>query len=118
MRATRASILSLLIVLPLAGPALADQAVVTTKSVNVRAGASTTDTVRGTLAQGTIVEILETSGEWYRVRTVDGRLEGWVNARLLERRAAPAASASPASRSTGLTIDHHAVACLVAEQFP
>ena len=100
----------------------ADTATVVANSANVRAGAGTTHAVVGTLARGTSVEILETSGDWIRVRAAS--VEGWVSARLVQRAAAaappPETTRPPASADANparVTIDHREVSCLVAEEF-
>jgi hypothetical protein len=102
----------------------AEPATVTADAANLRSGAGTQHPVVGALKRGTRVEILETSGPWHRVRAAEGGLEGWVSARLLERSAPGAAPPTAASRPQpaaptggGVTIDHRAVSCLVAEEF-
>jgi SH3-like domain-containing protein len=109
-----------------AAPLLAaDSATVKATSVNLRAGAGTSHAVVGTLPRGSVVEILETAGDWHRVRTSDRKLEGWLSARLVERAAGPAAAAPvsappaalPVENRAGVSIEHRAASCLVAEQY-
>lgn len=60
--------------------------VVNVSALNLRSGASTNAPITGVLTLGTSVEIAETNGDWYRVRTsVNGNLqEGYVYARYIE----------------------------------
>jgi curli biogenesis system outer membrane secretion channel CsgG len=50
---------------------------VTSSSVNIRSGAGTEYGVVTTATKGTKLTMLEESGSWYKVRTIDGK-EGWV----------------------------------------
>ncbi len=59
-------------------------AVVNTDVLNVRQGAGLDHPVLGVITQGQRVSLLETAGEWWRVRTAEG-LEGWVYAAYMKR---------------------------------
>lgn len=50
---------------------------VTSSSINIRSGAGTEYGIITTAAKGTKLTLLEESGNWYKVRTIDGK-EGWV----------------------------------------
>ena len=66
--------------------ALADnEGTVNCSALNIREGASTDETRIGTLAEGTKVTILETSGDWYKVNVVmDGTtVTGYVSAQYI-----------------------------------
>lgn len=114
------------------GPILAESARVNVPAANVRSGPSATSAVVGSAPRGTVVEIVETSGEWLKVRSADGSLQGWISARLVERvpeapAPAPAptaqrpASAPPVSAAVappGVAIDHKEIKCVLAEEYP
>jgi len=53
----------------------------TNADANVRKGPSTNFDVVGTLAKGTRVTIIDTSGSWYRIKA--GNIEGYVSSSLL-----------------------------------
>jgi len=124
-----------LLITLIAALASAEPATITAISANLRSGAGTSHPVVATLKRGARVEILETSGEWYRVRAADGGATGWVSARLVQKgatggsapAAAPAATAAPTTRSAPApaasggsgraSIEHRQVGCLVAEEF-
>ena len=122
-----------LLITLIAALASAEPATITAISANLRSGAGTSHPVVATLKRGARVEILETSGEWYRVRAADGGATGWVSARLVQKGAAgasaPAAApapvtaaparSGPAAASGGgrASIEHRQVGCLVAEEF-
>ncbi len=53
-------------------------ATVTASSLNVRSGASTSNSVVGKLARGTKVEILASSNGWYQIKYA-GNKTGWVS---------------------------------------
>ena len=128
---TLRAILALALCLCLAtGPAWADSARVAAANANLRAAPGPGNRVVATLARGTALEVLESSGEWLRVRVVQTRAEGWISRRLVEttgsgavtsppaaRPSAPAAPAAPAAAAT-LSIDHRDVGCVVAGQYP
>jgi SH3-like domain-containing protein/nitrous oxidase accessory protein NosD len=50
---------------------------------NVREGPGSSHAVLLTVRQGTLLDIAETSGQWHRVRTADGK-DGWLFADLLD----------------------------------
>jgi len=50
---------------------------VTSSSVNIRSGAGTEYGVVTAVTKGTKLTMIEESGSWYKVRTIDGK-EGWV----------------------------------------
>lgn len=52
--------------------------VVTANSLNVRSGAGTSYSIVGSLSKNTKVEITQTSGSWYKIKS--GSLVGWVSA--------------------------------------
>lgn len=54
---------------------------VTASRLNVRAGPSTSEPILGQLARGSRVEVLETAGHWYRVRSA--ALQGFVHGAYL-----------------------------------
>ena len=74
-------------------PAEAREAVVKSGSgVNVRGGPGTGYDLVGSAAANERLPVLETSGEWVKVRLAGGR-QGWVAGWLVEVRQAPAAPA-------------------------
>jgi hypothetical protein len=128
----RATVALALCVCLAAGPAWADTARVTAASANLRSAPNIGSRVVSTLARGTRLEVLESAGEWLKVRVLDTRAEGYVNRRLVEVApgppAAPAApsaktpppAAPPAATAGGaaVSIDHRDVGCIVAGQYP
>ncbi len=115
-----------------AGPAWADTALVTAANANLRAAPGTASRVMATLAHGARLEVLGASGEWLKVRVVDGQAEGWIHRRLVDvvpgaSSAPPPAlsppatatpSAAPAAAAAPVSIDHRDVGCIVAGQYP
>jgi SH3 domain protein len=81
---------SLLALAALAAAARAEPAWVRGAPLNLRAGAGLEQPVVGQLDPAERVEVIESAGEWTRVRRPDGR-EGWVAASYLLRGAPPAA---------------------------
>lgn len=71
---------------------------VATAAVNVRTGQSTDTAIVGQIAQGDVVEVLQTpGGDWVQIRR--GELTGWVYRPLLKKTSAAAArTAEPAPR--------------------
>jgi N-acetylmuramoyl-L-alanine amidase len=66
-----------------APPVQTATATVKSASLNLRSEANTTSTILGSLSQGTTLELLQNQGDWYQVKTPDGRT-GWVAGWLLE----------------------------------
>jgi hypothetical protein len=108
-----------------AGPALADSAKVTAGTANVRSGPGVDTRVVASVPRGTVLQVLETSGDWHKVRSADGAVQGWIRSHLVAivpSAAAPAASppraeaapVAPSVASAGLAIDHKDVSCMVA----
>ena len=64
-----------------ASPAQARYMLVNSDALNVRRGPSTDHTVVGQLAKNTRVQVLNSSGQWWRIRS--GNIEGYVNSRFL-----------------------------------
>jgi hypothetical protein len=114
------------------GVAAADSARVTARTANVRYGPSADTRAVAQVARGAVLEVVETSGDWHKVRSADGAVEGWIRSHLVEivrsgaaRPAAPppataGSTAAPApapppptASSAGVVIDHTDVACLV-----
>lgn len=62
--------------------AQADTATINTGVANVRSGPGTGNEIVGSIYQGTEVEIVDYSGEWYKIRL--GNLNGWMSAALLD----------------------------------
>lgn len=83
-------ILCLLFFLNAAGPALAEKAYVTdTFRITFRTGPSLENKIVAMLASGQAVEVLESQGDWSRVRLLgrgDDTEEGWVLSRYLTPR--------------------------------
>lgn len=63
--------------------ASADWRVVTGDNVNLRAGPGTGNDVVASLSLGTRAEFLGSDGNWHRIRTSDGAVEGWIYAKYL-----------------------------------
>lgn len=115
-----------------AAPALADAARVTATNANLRSAPGANSRVVATLARGVLLEVLDVSGDWVKVRVAETKAEGWVHRRLVDmpagvRPAAPAAPRPPApaapapaapAAATAVTIDHRDVGCVVAGQYP
>lgn len=66
------------------GPAVAQppqppslRSLVVIKKANLRAGASTKSRIIGTLTKGVTLEILDRSGDWFRIKSASG-LTGWI----------------------------------------
>src|SRR5688500_13379089 len=78
------------------GPGWADAVRVATNAVNLRRGPGTLTPIVATLARGEVLEVLDKSGDWYRVRTTSG-ITGYVSARWVEPStvAQPRAETSP-----------------------
>lgn len=120
-----------------AGAQGADVVQVIANVLNVRQGPGTHTPVIATVGRGEPLEVLERTGEWYRVKTRSGT-EGYVSARLVQpvapavggsgtatatRPPAPApparATAPPAAGSSERpVIAHKDVGCVVAGQYP
>jgi hypothetical protein len=114
------------------GPILAESARVKVPAANVRSGPSAMSAVVGSAPRGTVVEVVETSGEWLKVRSAGGSLQGWISSRLVERVPdAPAPAPAPAAQQPapappvaaavappGVAIDHKDVKCILAEEYP
>lgn len=102
-----------------AGPLLAETVRVTASAANVRSGPSTASKIVGSAPHGTVLEVLEKSGDWRKVHSADAGIEGWIHGRLLEPvRAAPAAAeAAKAPAAAPLVIEHKDVGCLLAGQY-
>ncbi len=78
---------------------------VTASTLNVRAAASTSGTLVGTLAKSTIIEIIGTSGSWYKVLQGSTGLVGYVSSQYITKTtvgptATPAATATPTASPT------------------
>lgn len=76
--------------------AYAASGTVTASALNVRSGGSTSDSIITTIAKGTTVEILSTSGEWHQV-SVNG-VTGYVHSSYIST---GGSSSSEGSGSTG-----------------
>ncbi len=86
-KSVRAILVLSLAVLMLLSPALAEEFVCVrdTGSLNVRLGPDTTYSKLGYLTRGQWVEVIGESGNWYYVRSLDGRLEGYASKNFLSR---------------------------------
>jgi hypothetical protein len=109
-------------------PLQAESVQVTATTINVRGGPSTGSAVVATAARGEALEVLERTGDWYRVRTRAG-VEGYVSAQFVRPVAAappatpapatpPAAVTTAAARAGRVAITHKDVGCVLAGQFP
>jgi len=58
---------------------------VTGDVVNLRAGPGTGNEVVAKLNQGTEAEMIDEGDGWYRIRTADGAVDGWIYGRYLEK---------------------------------
>lgn len=130
-RATLALVLSFCIA---AGPVFADSARVTATTANLRSAPSVSSRVVAALARGTLLEVLDVSGDWIKVRVVETRAEGFISRRLVEVLPAPAPAPAPTgarppsapapasppatAASASVAIDHRDVGCVVAGQYP
>ena len=88
MKRTARIILTLsLAVLLLLSPALAEEfaCVKDTGSLNVRLGPDTSYSKLGYITRGQWVEVIGESGNWYYVRSLDGKLEGYASKNFLSR---------------------------------
>jgi len=83
-------------ILPLDAPA--EPARVRRDGAQVREATGFTGAVLASPARDEVVEVLEVSNEWRRVRTRSGR-EGWVHELFLEEAEQPARPASPPARA-------------------
>lgn len=98
-------------------------------AVKLRQGPGATTPVTATLVRGDVLDVLERSGDWYRVRTRSG-VTGYVSARWVEPWTAPAqpkaepspAVAAPAPRAEAsagaVGVAHKDVGCVVAGRHP
>jgi N-acetylmuramoyl-L-alanine amidase len=82
-------------------PAAIGQAVVKGTTLNLRSGPGTSYKQTGRLSQGAVLQVLEKSGDWYRVKTSAGAT-GWVAAWLVavNKSSAPAAVTPAAAPSS------------------
>jgi Bacterial SH3 domain len=109
------------------GDLLADSATVRVPAANIRSAPTAVARVVASVRQGDVLEVLETRGEWRHVRTRDA-VDGWIAARLVDLVATPAppprqpartaGQTAPPPPAPGVAIDHKAVGCLVAEEYP
>ena len=58
---------------------------VTGSAVNLRAGPGTANDVVAKLSLGTEAEVLEEGNGWYRIRTADGAIDGWIFGKYLSK---------------------------------
>ena len=58
---------------------------VTGNVVNLRAGPGTANDVVAKLSQGTEAEVLEEGNGWFRIRTADGAIDGWIFGKYLSK---------------------------------
>jgi Bacterial SH3 domain len=124
LRATIAQALCAWLVL---GPAWADTAQVTAATANLRSEPSTRSPVVSTVSRGARLEVLESSGEWLKIRVGGTATVGFIHRSLVEVSAAapatpserktPPASAAPAGGAP-VVIEHRDVGCVVAGQYP
>ena len=92
---------------------------------NVREMPDTTARVVTQVARGTVLELLESAGEWFKVKTAAG-VTGYVHATVVERLAPAAppptgagrATAPAAAAAAAVAIAHDEVGCVVADQHP
>ncbi len=66
----------------------AEKGIVNTDVLNVRSGASTNHSVIGKLHKGNTVEIIETSGGWYKVKLSNGQT-GWASGNYISKSSNP-----------------------------
>lgn len=86
---------------------------VTASSLRVRAGPSTTAEIRGSLAKGTRVVVIENAGEWLKVGLEDGR-QGWAHGDYLSA-STPLVSASTRTAPAPISLQRHDAAIPRAE---
>jgi N-acetylmuramoyl-L-alanine amidase len=67
------------------------------KAVNIRSGPGTSHGLVGSAAPGARLPVLETSGDWVKVRLPDGKT-GWAAGWLVQVRQVPLAAQAPAAR--------------------
>ena len=58
---------------------------VTGSTVNLRSGPGTANGVVAKLTLGTEAEVLEEGNGWYRIRTADGAVDGWIFGKYLSK---------------------------------
>jgi hypothetical protein len=90
---------------------------VTADVANLRAEASTTARVVAKLKAGDRVKGVESTGEWWRVKTASGA-EGFLHASVVEAEptAAPVVAKAP-EPAGAFSVDHKAIDCIVAGRF-
>ena len=82
-------------------------ATVTASSLNVRSGASTSNSVVGKLSRGTKVEILASSNGWYQIKYA-GNKTGWVSGSYISLNSSSSSSNSSLNVSSTLTVKSYA----------
>jgi stage II sporulation protein D len=80
-------------------PPAASTGTVTASSLNVRSGAGTNYKVIGGLKRNAVVEILGTSGKWYKIKS--GSLIGYVHSDYVSVGSQPPAQENPSPSKTG-----------------
>ncbi|WP_297135185.1 SH3 domain-containing protein [Terrisporobacter sp.] len=80
---------------------------VTASSLNVRSGASTSNSIVGKLARGTKVEILASSNGWCQIKYA-GNKTGWVSGSYISLNSSSSSSNSSLSVSSTLTVKSYA----------
>lgn len=58
---------------------------VTGSSVNLRSGPGTANNIVARLTLGTEAEVLDEGNGWYRIRTADGAVDGWIFGKYLSK---------------------------------
>jgi hypothetical protein len=71
----------LVLAIIIAGGVFAETMIVNADTLNVRSGPSADTSLVGQVARGTRVEVLDNSGQWYRIRA--GNITGYVNSSYL-----------------------------------
>jgi len=128
MRSKHVRRVALMALLLVPGIVAAEAVRVVARRANVRQSPDLTSRVLVTLEAGTILQVEEREGDWYRVR-LDGSEParvGYVSATVVvpvpEASSVPAAPAPTAPTAppapTGIAIDHSPVDCVVADQHP
>lgn len=81
--------------------------IVTTDDLNLRSGPSTSNTVIGRLTRNNELEILDQSGDWYKVRTKNNNI-GWANKNYVSVTASTGAVSTGTVTANGLNLRNSA----------
>ena len=94
--------------------------VISSGALNVRKGPSTTYAKLGTVKNGDIVEILAVDAKtgWYKLRSADGKLEGWASNNFVEKIAGTEPAPPPAGLGKGVYVPQAAWDAMMAAAVP